>query len=96
MKTVLIDNCGLNSVLVAHNFLVQLLRFKALNMNIVCKEALDETRTVLSELSVFLMTVQKRDPRAAHPALDRIAARLDDLASDIDDLEEFRPKRTGT
>lgn len=42
------------------------------------------------------MSVQKRDPLAAHPALDTIAARLDDLAADIDGLEEFRPKRTGS
>lgn len=65
-------------------------------MNPVCKDALDETRGVLSELSVFLLTVQKRNPQASHPELTRISSMLDSIVMEIDDLEEMRPQRTGS
>jgi hypothetical protein len=61
-----------------------------------CKHAIDEARSVLADLALFLVSVQKRDPAAAHPDLDYLAERLDGLVSEIDELNGSRHRRTGT
>ena len=60
------------------------------------KHAIDETRSVLSELALFLVSLQKRNPAAAHPDLDHLADRLEALVIEIDGLNGTRHRRTGT
>ncbi len=60
------------------------------------KDALDETRQVLRDLSKFLIAVDKQRGPEAHPALVSFADRIQMVVGEIDGIQADAPRSKKT